>query len=214
MWCDSSHITGLPHLMEPSKKILYVSTAYFMRSLHTHACMAMCVLLRVSLRFIVALGCLSTSNRKSFHHAICGKTSAFFILHHRVTITAVATMTAIAVSLRCHSIVDYSGIPNFSQLNLFICNELHALCFQEIQNKFSFFAATFKHCLRCWSNQRWWQQKMKLQRIILSHTHTEWCSVTHAHVKGIFKTCGIWNASKFSMILRKNGALINSWVQI
>lgn len=42
MWCDSSHITGLPHLMESSKKILYVSTAYFMRSLHTHACMGMC----------------------------------------------------------------------------------------------------------------------------------------------------------------------------
>lgn len=158
MWCDSSHITGLPHLMESSKKILYVSTAYFMRSLHTHACMGMCAYQCVYVLLLHWVVCQRQTG-KVFIMQFVEKTSAFFILHHDATTsTAVATMTAIAASFHCHSIVDYSGIPNFSQLNLYLCNELHALWFPEIQNKFSFFGPTFKHCVRCWSNQRWWQR--------------------------------------------------------
>lgn len=73
MWCDTSHSTGLPIWWSHQKR-------FYMFQLHIlwDHCMGAGACGSVYVCFIVAMGCLSTSNRKSFHHAICAKKNLSF----------------------------------------------------------------------------------------------------------------------------------------
>lgn len=185
--------------MESSKKILCISTAYFMRSSCCCCCCCYC-------------SGMSTSNRKNFSSCnLCGKTSAFlsFIWWVRARFTTLHHYPLQSFTFFSQPVLYMLYIFSFANFSptKFICNELHALWFRHIHELF----VSYSNIVYVVARQTIWREankpnknepnrirKRKQKKIVLLRLHTKKGVhiVFHLILVRFQSVCGIHNNIK------------------